>query len=80
MHAILAWSATHLAQMTGDNLLQQDAYKHRCLALRGLQVAVESFSKENGDAVLCASIVMSWQSLDASVLNDQIDSIITKTL
>jgi hypothetical protein len=65
MHAILAWSATHLSKMTGDNGLKQDAYKHRCHALRGLQSAIKLFPRENSDAVLCASIAMLWQSSDA---------------
>lgn len=65
LHAVLGWSATHLAHVTGDQEIQQDAYMHRCEALRGLQVAIKSFSKENSDAVLCASIVMAWQSSDA---------------
>lgn len=65
MHAVLAWSATHLAQVTKDPEIQQDAYTHRGLALQGLQEAIKDFSKENADAVLCASIVMAWQSSDA---------------
>ena len=65
LHAVLAWSATHLAEMTGDALIRQDAYYHRAQALEGLQKGIVSFSKENADAVLCASIVMSWQAPDA---------------
>jgi hypothetical protein len=65
MHAVLGWSATHLAQITGDSKIQQDAYSHRALALNGLQIAIKSFSNDNADAVLCASIVMAWQSSDA---------------
>jgi Fungal specific transcription factor domain len=65
MHAVLGWSATHLAQITGDPEIQQDAYKHRCDALNGLQQAIKGFSRDNSDAVLCASIVMAWQSSDA---------------
>jgi hypothetical protein len=65
MHAVLGWSATHLAEMTSDALIMQDAYYHRAKALKGLQEAIKSFSKGNSDAVLCASIVMSWQASDA---------------
>ena len=67
LHAVLGWSATHLAQLTRDKEIQKDAYRHRCVALQGLQLSIQSLSKENSDAVLCASIVMLWQSSDASV-------------
>ena len=62
LHAVLGWSATHMAQLTGDLEVQQDAYRHRCHALKGLQAAMKSFSKDNSDAVLCTLIVMAWQS------------------
>jgi hypothetical protein len=65
MHALLGWSATHLAQIYGDKEMELDAYRHRGQALKGLQDAIQFFSKENADAVLSASIVMSWQSCDA---------------
>ena len=65
LHAVLAWSATHLAQLTGESEVQQEAYRHRGLALGGLQQAIKTFSKDNSDAVLCTSIVLAWQSCDA---------------
>ena len=65
MHAILAWSGTHLAAVSNDASHTRDALKHRVAALRGLQTAIQSFCKENADAILCASIIISWQSLDA---------------
>jgi hypothetical protein len=67
LHAVLAWSASHLGQITGDPEVQQDVYRHRCLALGGLQQAIEAFSADNSDAVLCASIVLTWQSCNACV-------------
>lgn len=40
------------------------AYQHRGLALKGLQEAIGRFSKGNSDAVLAASILLSWQATD----------------
>lgn len=40
------------------------AYQHRGLALKGLQEAIGRFSKQNSDAVLAASILLSWQATD----------------
>jgi len=40
------------------------AYQHRGSALKGLQEAIGAFSKENSDAVLAASILLSWQATD----------------
>jgi hypothetical protein len=65
MHALLGWSATHLAPIFGDREMELDGYRHRDQALKGLQGALLCFSKENADAVLSASIVMSWQSSEA---------------
>ena len=40
------------------------SYHHRGLALQGLQQAIGSFSRQNSDAVLAASILLSWQAND----------------
>jgi hypothetical protein len=42
----------------------QLAYQHRGYAFQGLQVSIGNFSKENSDAVLAASILLSWQVTD----------------
>ena len=60
MHALLGWSATHFAPIFGDKDIESDGYRYRDRALKGLQGALLRFSKENADAVLSASIVMSW--------------------
>jgi Fungal specific transcription factor domain len=65
MHALLGWSATHLAPVLSDKEMELDGYRHRDRALKGLQKAILCFSEDNADAVLCASVVMSWQSCDA---------------
>ncbi|KAI9735387.1 MAG: hypothetical protein M1818_006582 [Claussenomyces sp. TS43310] len=64
MHALLALSATHMAWLTDDALVNQMAYEHRGIALKGLHEAIGSFSGENSDAVLAASLILSWQATE----------------
>jgi hypothetical protein len=64
MHALLAFSAMHIAWMTDCNLVGHLSYEHRGVALKGLQEAIGSFSRETSDAVLAASLVLSWQATD----------------
>ncbi|KAJ5596857.1 hypothetical protein N7450_003315 [Penicillium hetheringtonii] len=64
MSSILALAAFHLAFLTRDQETKQLAYHHNVTALRGLQTAIGSFSKENCDAILAASILLSWQSTE----------------
>ncbi|KZF23639.1 hypothetical protein L228DRAFT_267618 [Xylona heveae TC161] len=64
MHSILAFSATHLAWITESPETNNIAYQHRGIALKGLHEAIGRFSKENSDAVLAASILLSWQAVD----------------
>jgi len=47
--------------MTKSTKADQLIFYHRDIALKGLQSAVENFSKENSDGVLAASIALSWQ-------------------
>jgi hypothetical protein len=64
MHALLALSATHMAWLTDCPLVNQMAYEHRGIALKGLHEAIGSFSRENSDAVLAASLLLSWQATE----------------
>jgi hypothetical protein len=64
MHSLLALSASHLSWLTACPATMHLAYQHRGLALKGLQEAIGEFSKENSDAVLAASILLSWQATD----------------
>ncbi|KOS17244.1 Sterol regulatory element-binding protein ECM22 [Escovopsis weberi] len=64
MHALLAFSAMHIAYLTDCPLVARMALKHRGIALRGLQAAISSFSRETSDAILAASLVLSWQATD----------------
>ncbi|KAL7765433.1 hypothetical protein ACKLNR_003349 [Fusarium oxysporum f. sp. zingiberi] len=64
MHALLAFSAMHIAFLTDCPLVGSMAYEHRGIALKGLQEAIGSFSRETSDAILAASLVLSWQATD----------------
>lgn len=64
MHALLALSATHLAWLTDCPLAANMAYEHRGIALKGLHEAIGAFSRENSDAVLAASLLLSWQATE----------------
>lgn len=64
LHSLLAFSAMHLAYLTGCPAVGNMAYEHRGAALKGLQEAIGTFSRETSDAVLAASLVLSWQATD----------------
>ncbi|RKF73366.1 putative c6 zinc finger domain containing protein [Golovinomyces cichoracearum] len=61
MHALLALAATHLAWLTKCSVTASLAYEHRGIAMTGLHETIGSFSKKNSDAVLAASLILSWQ-------------------
>ncbi|KAI1829446.1 transcriptional regulator family: Fungal Specific TF [Penicillium roqueforti] len=64
MSSILSFSAFNLAFLTRDPETKQLAFSRRLTALQGLQTALGSFSKENCDAILAASVLLSWQATD----------------
>jgi hypothetical protein len=64
MSSILALSAFHMSFLTRDQETKQLAYHHKETALSGLQTAISSFSKDNCEAILAASILLSWQSTE----------------
>ncbi|OAX78570.1 hypothetical protein ACJ72_07121 [Emergomyces africanus] len=64
MSAILALSASHLAWMTQNPETENLAYHHRGVALKGLHEAIGAFSRENSDAILAASMLLSWQATE----------------
>lgn len=64
MHALLGFSATHLAWLTDCQATSSIAYHHRDIALKGLQDGISSFRRDNSDAVLAASILLSWQAVE----------------
>ncbi|KAM3533769.1 hypothetical protein MY4038_002972 [Beauveria bassiana] len=64
MHALLAFSAMHIAFLTDCRRVSNMAFEHRGIALSGLHAAIGSFSRETSDAILAASLVLSWQAND----------------
>ncbi|KAN0093591.1 hypothetical protein V8E51_016775 [Hyaloscypha variabilis] len=66
MYSLLALSSSHIAWLTDRPLVKQVTYEHRGKALQGLREAIEVFSKQNSDAVLAASLLLSWQDVDWS--------------
>jgi hypothetical protein len=64
LEALLAFSAMHLSFMYACPLVGNMAYEHRGRALAGLHEAINTFSQETSDAILAASLVLSWQATD----------------
>ncbi|KIW34508.1 uncharacterized protein PV07_01284 [Cladophialophora immunda] len=64
MSALLALSASHLAWKTKNTDTDNLAYHHRGVAIKGLHQAIGTFSRENSEAILAASILLSWQSTE----------------
>jgi hypothetical protein len=64
MHAVLAFAANHLAWQSQSAETRNIASTHGATAMKGLHEALGSFSKGNADAVLAASLLLSWQSTD----------------
>ncbi|KAK3725424.1 hypothetical protein LTR37_000394 [Vermiconidia calcicola] len=64
MHALLSFSANHLAWVHRSSETRNLHIQHGSIALRGLHEAIGSFSRANADAVLAASLLMLWQATD----------------
>jgi Fungal specific transcription factor domain len=79
MSAILALSASHLAWETNDSETDHLAYHHRGVALKGLHEAIGSFSRDNSEAILAASMLLSWQATEWYVSKHLLKSPKTKT-
>lgn len=64
MDALLAFSAEHISSITNCPMVGKMAFEHRGHALTGLSKAINAFSQANSDAVLGATLVLSWQATD----------------
>jgi hypothetical protein len=64
MHALLSFSANHLAWTQSSPETRNLQIHHGSIALRGLHEAIGSFSSANADAILAASLLMLWQATD----------------
>ena len=67
MDALLAFSAMHLAHLTDCALVGILGMKYSGSALTGLREATGSLTVHNADAIIAASLVLSWQSTDLCV-------------
>ncbi|KYG41605.1 hypothetical protein M433DRAFT_75509, partial [Acidomyces richmondensis BFW] len=64
MHALLSFSANHLAWVSSSADTRNLSLQHGSIALRGLHEAIGNFSHANADAVLAASLLLLWQATD----------------
>ena len=64
MHALLAFSANHLAWIHNSEQCRNQHHAHCSTALGGLHRTIAHFSPHNADAVLAASLLMLWQAKD----------------
>ncbi|KAH8908948.1 hypothetical protein BR93DRAFT_936515 [Coniochaeta sp. PMI_546] len=64
LHALLAFSAMHITFWNECPMVGNMVYEYRGIALKGLHEAIGCFSRETSDAVLAASLVLSWQATD----------------
>lgn len=64
MDALLAFSAEHISNITGCPMVGKMVFEHRSHAMVGLGKALNAFSEDNSDAILAASLVLSWQATD----------------
>ena len=64
MHAMLAFSAMHICFLSDCPKAGSLAFEYRGRAFSGLHEAIDSFSPETSDAILAASLVLSWQATD----------------
>lgn len=69
VHAILAFGSSTLAWEQESMEAKNLAYYHGGIALQGLQSAIGNFTRENADAILAASILLSWQANEWCVRN-----------
>lgn len=64
MHALLSFSANHLAWSRSSNETRNLHIQHGTIALRGLHEAIGNFSHQVADAVLACSLLLLWQATD----------------
>ena len=64
LDSLLGVSAAHLNLVGESAETQQLALHYRSQAMNGLQLAVSNFTKENADAVVACSILLTWFQCD----------------
>jgi hypothetical protein len=63
-HGLMAWAASHIGFTTKSQEAHNVAAHFRYLAIAGLNRAIVRFNEKNSDAVLAASLLLSWQAPD----------------
>jgi hypothetical protein len=63
-YALVSLSIIHAAWLSGQRERFQLAFQYRGRAPKGLQEAIQNFSKENADAALVTSALLSWQMFE----------------
>jgi hypothetical protein len=58
------FSAEHISSITGCPIVRKMVFEHRGNALTGLSRAINTCSQANSDAVLGATLMLSWQATD----------------
>ncbi|OQU99122.1 hypothetical protein CLAIMM_04801 [Cladophialophora immunda] len=61
-HGVCTLGARHLALLTRSASMVYVEYHHRGVALKGLRQCLETFSEEHIEAVIAASLLLSWQA------------------
>jgi hypothetical protein len=64
MHALLSFSASHLAWIQPTPELEGLQIRHGSMALGGLHEMMSDFMPATADAILAASLLMLWQAVD----------------
>lgn len=77
MNSLMAFSAAHLAWITGNQDTNRLAYHHQGSAMQGLRTAISSFSEDNCEAILAASILLSWQATEWYALSGRDGQVLT---
>lgn len=67
-HTLAATSAERLSVLTKSQEAANDSARYRALALRGLGYEIQSFSRQNADAVLSSYLGLSFIMSDQLVL------------
>ncbi|KAI0397335.1 hypothetical protein F5Y17DRAFT_455250 [Xylariaceae sp. FL0594] len=73
MDSLLAFMADYFADRTHRPQVGIMAYEHRGKAINGVQKALQVLGPHNAEAVLAATIVLSWQATDLRTSRAHID-------
>jgi len=72
-HTLAATSAERLSVLTKSQEAANDSARYRALALNGLGHEIQSFSRQNADAILSSYLGLSFIMSDQLVLLNYVD-------